>query len=356
MRLQESMLFVPITWRANFCARKFISFVALEHEKMPNEVDVSAVAGAREARRRRGRAPRPTSPGAARRRRARAGWSAVPALRMCAPRRDRLTGWQLSRGRCVKVTASTDVIDVIYHRVGWICGISPTSWRSPARSISAAPPRSAMSRSRRSRPGSAGSRHEVGFPIVRRSQRYEGLTPEGERVLEWARRILADVGGLDAELGAMRGGLTGQLRLGAIPTSLPSVSLLTTPLCARHPASRSPSTRSTRGRSSAVCTSSSSSSASPTSTPSRSPACARSRSTRSTTCCSRTRTGRSRAGRGDLGGGGDAAALPADRRHAEPAHRGRDLPRGRAPSRGRRSRRTRSRPCSPTSATGRGRA
>lgn len=70
---------------------------------------------------------------------------------------------------------------------------------------------------------------------MRRSQRYEGLTPEGERVLEWARRILADVGGLDDELGAMRGGLSGRLRIGAIPTSLSSLSLLTTPLCDRHP-------------------------------------------------------------------------------------------------------------------------
>ncbi len=76
---------------------------------------------------------------------------------------------------------------------------------------------------------------EVGFPIVRRSQRYEGLTPEGERVLEWARRILADVAGLDDELDALRGGLSGRLRIGAIPTSLPSLSLLTTPLCAAHP-------------------------------------------------------------------------------------------------------------------------
>ena len=76
---------------------------------------------------------------------------------------------------------------------------------------------------------------EVGFPIVRRSQRYEGLTPEGERVLEWARRILADVGGLDAELDALRGGLSGQLRIGAIPTSLPCLSLLTPPLCRTHP-------------------------------------------------------------------------------------------------------------------------
>ena len=54
-------------------------------------------------------------------------------------------------------------------------------------------------------------------------------------MLEWARQILADVGGLDAELDAMRGGLTGQLRIGAIPTSLPSVSLLTTPLSRSHP-------------------------------------------------------------------------------------------------------------------------
>src|SRR6478735_10897266 len=38
VRLHESTLFVPITWRANFCARKFISFVAFEHENMPNDV------------------------------------------------------------------------------------------------------------------------------------------------------------------------------------------------------------------------------------------------------------------------------------------------------------------------------
>lgn len=76
---------------------------------------------------------------------------------------------------------------------------------------------------------------DVGFPIVRRSQRYEGLTPEGEKVLDWARRILADVGGLDAEIDALRGGLSGQLRIGAIPTSLPCVSLLTTPLASIHP-------------------------------------------------------------------------------------------------------------------------
>lgn len=76
---------------------------------------------------------------------------------------------------------------------------------------------------------------EVGFPIVRRGRRYEGLTPEGERIHEWALRILADADGLQAEVGAMREGPSGRLRVGAIPTSLSSVSLVTTPLCARHP-------------------------------------------------------------------------------------------------------------------------
>ena len=35
VRLHESRWLVPSTWRANFCARKFISFVLFEHEKMP---------------------------------------------------------------------------------------------------------------------------------------------------------------------------------------------------------------------------------------------------------------------------------------------------------------------------------
>ncbi len=76
---------------------------------------------------------------------------------------------------------------------------------------------------------------EVGLAVVRRGRRYEGLTPEGERVHEWALRILADVDGLSDEVGAMREGLAGRLRIGAIPTSLSSVSLVTTPLCALHP-------------------------------------------------------------------------------------------------------------------------
>ena len=39
VRLQESMLLVPIAARASFWAMKFISFVDFEHEKNPIESD-----------------------------------------------------------------------------------------------------------------------------------------------------------------------------------------------------------------------------------------------------------------------------------------------------------------------------
>ncbi|MFI6345763.1 LysR family transcriptional regulator [Streptomyces sp. NPDC050560] len=79
---------------------------------------------------------------------------------------------------------------------------------------------------------------ELGVAIVRRGQRFEGLTPEGERVLAWAHRVLAERDTLRQELSELRGGLTGVLRLGAIPTALTVASLLTTPFCARHPGTR----------------------------------------------------------------------------------------------------------------------
>jgi DNA-binding transcriptional LysR family regulator len=75
----------------------------------------------------------------------------------------------------------------------------------------------------------------LGVQIVQRTHRFAGLTPEGERVLRWAHRILAEATALKEDLASMRGGLTGTLRLGAIPTAMTAASLLTTPLCARHP-------------------------------------------------------------------------------------------------------------------------
>ncbi|TIC87711.1 LysR family transcriptional regulator [Nocardioides sp. GY 10113] len=76
---------------------------------------------------------------------------------------------------------------------------------------------------------------ELGVPIVRRGQRYEGLTPEGLEVLAWARRTLAEQAALAQRLSALQSGLTGTLRLGVIPTALPAVSRLTAPLRESHP-------------------------------------------------------------------------------------------------------------------------
>ena len=77
---------------------------------------------------------------------------------------------------------------------------------------------------------------ELGVMLVRRSSRYLGLTPEGERVLVWARRLIGDARAMRADVQGMREGLRGQLRIGVIPTALSLVPMLTTPCRAHHPA------------------------------------------------------------------------------------------------------------------------
>lgn len=76
---------------------------------------------------------------------------------------------------------------------------------------------------------------EFGAPIVERGHRFNGLTPEGEVVLGHAKRIMAECEALQQNLDALGHGLSGRLRLGAIPTALPIVSLLTQPFYARFP-------------------------------------------------------------------------------------------------------------------------
>lgn len=58
---------------------------------------------------------------------------------------------------------------------------------------------------------------ELGLELVRRGQRFEGFTEAGERVLAWARSLLAAHDGLYAEAAACRGQLVGTLRLGLVP-------------------------------------------------------------------------------------------------------------------------------------------
>ncbi|MFJ7906010.1 LysR family transcriptional regulator [Kitasatospora sp. NPDC096204] len=76
---------------------------------------------------------------------------------------------------------------------------------------------------------------ELGVLLVRRGRAYEGLTPEGERIVLWAQRILADRDALRDEVDALRTGLSGRLRIGSVPTASGAVSLLTGPFCTAHP-------------------------------------------------------------------------------------------------------------------------
>ena len=74
-----------------------------------------------------------------------------------------------------------------------------------------------------------------GVLLVNRGSRFQGFTAEGERVLEWARRIVGDTRAMRQEVHALTHGLAGRLRLAAIPTALAMVETLTTPFRARHP-------------------------------------------------------------------------------------------------------------------------
>jgi DNA-binding transcriptional LysR family regulator len=75
----------------------------------------------------------------------------------------------------------------------------------------------------------------LGVLLVQRGSRFIGFTPEGERTLDWARRIVGDSRAMRQEISALRHGLTGRLKIAAIPTALAMVAAITTPYRAKHP-------------------------------------------------------------------------------------------------------------------------
>jgi len=75
----------------------------------------------------------------------------------------------------------------------------------------------------------------LGVLLVNRGSRFQGFTHEGERVLDWARRIVGDTHAMREEVNALRHGLVGRLRIAAIPNALATVAALTTPYRAKHP-------------------------------------------------------------------------------------------------------------------------
>lgn len=76
---------------------------------------------------------------------------------------------------------------------------------------------------------------QMGVLLVNRGSRFQGFTPEGQRVLEWARRIVGDSRTMRQEINSLRHGLSGRLRVAAIPTALAMVAALTTPYREKHP-------------------------------------------------------------------------------------------------------------------------
>ena len=75
---------------------------------------------------------------------------------------------------------------------------------------------------------------QLGVRLVERGSRFIGFTPEGERALQWARRVIGDVRAMRQEIAGMRKGLTGHLRIAGIPTAMPMLSELTTPFHEKH--------------------------------------------------------------------------------------------------------------------------
>lgn len=75
----------------------------------------------------------------------------------------------------------------------------------------------------------------LGVMLVQRGSRFRGLTPEGEQALVWAQRIVSDARTMQDELRAGRHGLSGRIRIAAIPTAMAMVSRWTMPFRQTHP-------------------------------------------------------------------------------------------------------------------------
>ncbi|MGO9928414.1 MAG: LysR family transcriptional regulator [Mycobacterium sp.] len=76
---------------------------------------------------------------------------------------------------------------------------------------------------------------ELNVTLINRGHSFEGLTPEGDRLVVWAKRILAEHDAFKAEVHAVKSGITGTLRLGTVPTASTTASLVLSAFCSRHP-------------------------------------------------------------------------------------------------------------------------
>ncbi len=67
---------------------------------------------------------------------------------------------------------------------------------------------------------------ELGITIIKRNRAFEGITPEGERVILWVRQVLASLEGLRQEADLVRSVPRGHLAIGMVPTTSHAGTLL----------------------------------------------------------------------------------------------------------------------------------
>lgn len=67
---------------------------------------------------------------------------------------------------------------------------------------------------------------ELGITIILRDRRFQGFTPEGERVLVWAKQTIASLEGLRQEAALAQSIAGGHLAIGTVPSALRAVSML----------------------------------------------------------------------------------------------------------------------------------
>lgn len=76
---------------------------------------------------------------------------------------------------------------------------------------------------------------ELGLPLINRSNNFAGFTPEGDRVLAWAREIVSVYQGLKLEVESLKHGVNGTLRVGVVPQCSVALPLLLKAVQARYP-------------------------------------------------------------------------------------------------------------------------
>ncbi len=76
---------------------------------------------------------------------------------------------------------------------------------------------------------------ELGVPIIERGKKFHGLTPEGERILVWAKKVLADCNSLRNEVVGKSTEMFGKVNIGVIPSADVAIASLILDLKKRHP-------------------------------------------------------------------------------------------------------------------------